>query len=296
MAVQMATKLAKQDTAIVDSVASGWYFTPGAPVSNVNKTAAKIRVGTATGHAKKSEASCELPLPELPPGLFGHIMTGFTHNLFGIGDICDKECKVLFTKQSGSIYDRNDQPFLKGWRETSGAKLWRISLRPDLRPDIAKCPPSNEDTKADLQEKQATLEAFSTYDLPSVEALVIYFNAAAGYPVRDTRLKAIKASNYDSWPGLTYINATNYCPSADEIIKGHMVHTRQRVRSTKPKKTSKRGLQGFPEIDESTPGNDSVNELYVQVIQKHILYTDDTGRFRIRDRSGNQYVLVAYHS
>ena len=52
----------------------------------------------------------------------------------------------------------------------------------------------------------------------------------------------------------------------------------------------------MPEIDEPTPGNDSVNELYVQVIQKHILYTDDTRRFTIRARSGNQYVMVAYHS
>ena len=52
----------------------------------------------------------------------------------------------------------------------------------------------------------------------------------------------------------------------------------------------------MPEIDEPTPRNDSVNELYGQVIQKQILYTDDTGWFPIRDRSGNQYVMVAYHS
>ena len=153
LAVQMATKLANQDTSIVDLGASGCYFTPGAPVSNVNKTAAKIRVGTETGQAQTSEASCEFPLPDLPPGLFGHIIPGFTHNIFGIGNICDKYCKVLFTKQSGSIYDSNNQPFLKGWREASGAKLRRISLRPDLRPDLAKFSPSKEDTKADSQEK-----------------------------------------------------------------------------------------------------------------------------------------------
>ena len=87
---------------------------------------------------------------------------------------------------------------MKGWRETAGAKLWHISLRPDLRPDLAKCLPSNEDTKADSKEKQATLEAFSAYDLPSVEDLVIYFHAAVGYPVRDTCLKATKAGRYDS--------------------------------------------------------------------------------------------------
>ena len=51
----------------------------------------------------------------------------------------------------------------------------------------------------------------------------------------------------------------------------------------------------MPEIDEPTPGNDYINELYVQVMQKHLLYTDDTGRFPITARSGNQYVMVAYH-
>ena len=166
--MQMATKLAKQDTAILDSGASGWYFTPGAPVSNVNKTASTIRVVKSTVQAQTSEASCKLPLPDLPPGLFGHIMSGFTHNMFVIGDICDKDCKVLFTKHSGSIYDSNNQPFLKGWRETSGAKLWRISLRPDLRPGLAKYLPSNKETKADSQEKQAHLQTFSAYDLPFV--------------------------------------------------------------------------------------------------------------------------------
>ena len=109
-------------------------------------------------------------------------------------------------------------------------------------------------------------------------------------------LKAIKDGNYDSWQGLTYINATKYFPLADETTKGLMVKTRQGVLSTKPKKPSKWLVQEFPEIDEPTPGNEYVNELYLQVVQKHILYKDDTGRFPIRDRSGNQYVTVAYHS
>ena len=110
---------------------------------------------------------------------------------------------------------------LQEWPVFLVNQLWRISLRPDVRPDLAKCPPTYENTTADSQEKQATLEAFSAYDLPSVEDLVIYFHAAAGFPVRDTWIKAIKAGNYESWPGLTYINATKYCPSADETIKGH---------------------------------------------------------------------------
>ena len=86
------------NTAIVDSGASGWYFNPGAPVSRVNQAAEKVRVGTAVGHAVESEASCKLPLPDIPPDLFGNIMPGFRHNLLGIGNLCNKDCRVVFTK------------------------------------------------------------------------------------------------------------------------------------------------------------------------------------------------------
>ena len=51
--------------------------------------------------------------------------------------------------------------------------------------------------------QQSTLKAFSAYDLPSVEALIRYFHAAAGFLVRDTWLKEIKAGNFDFCPGLT---------------------------------------------------------------------------------------------
>ena len=61
--------------------------------------------------------------------------------------------KSYSQKKLVMIYDSNNQPFLKGWRETFGARLWRISLRPDLRPDLAKFTHSNEDTKADSREK-----------------------------------------------------------------------------------------------------------------------------------------------
>ena len=54
--------------------------------------------------------------------------------------------------------------------------------------------------------QQSTLKAFSAYYLPSVEALIRYFNAASGFPVRDTWIRAIKAVNFDSRPGLIYQN------------------------------------------------------------------------------------------
>ena len=143
----------------------------------------------------------------MPANLFAHIIPGFQHSLLGIDIMCDKDCRVLFTKRRVVIYDKRSKPFLTGWRELTGSKLWHISLRPEMD-DVEPCPPNNVNP---LQE--TTLEAYSVYDLPSVEALVRYFHAAAGYPVKDTWLKAIKVGNYASWPGLTLANATKYCPS-----------------------------------------------------------------------------------
>ena len=137
-------------------------------------------------------------------------MPGFTHNLLGIGNLCDKYCRVVFTKRSVVIYDKTDRSFLAGWREANGAKLWRISLNPELN----SLPTLPNGPKHKPQE-EATLDAFSAYNLPSVEALVIYFHAAAGYPVRSTWLKVMELGNFASFPGLTRANAKHFCPSTD---------------------------------------------------------------------------------
>ena len=165
--------------------------------------------------------------------------------------------------------------------------------------------------------RKASLAAYSAYHLPSVRALVRYFHAAAGFPVRATWLQAIKAGNYESWPGLTYNNAARYCPSADETIKGHMVQSRQGVRSTKPKEAREqpepavvaespvssrtRSKTAPPTINlprvEPAPDlpAEKSGELHIRVAHISRIYTDDTGRFPVRSRSGNQYVMIAYH-
>ena len=143
-----------------------------------------------------------------------------------------------------------------------------------------------------------SLSAFSAYDLPSVKALVLFFHASAGYPVKATWLKAIKTGFYRSWPGLTYSNASKYCPAAVPTTKGHMTQVRQGVRSTKQKTTVHKKQEQEEMEPEGTepPDNDSGNNLTVKVFHQSKLYTDDTGRFPVKSRAGNQYIMVAYHS
>eukprot|EP00804_Cyclotella_cryptica_P000822 CCRYP_001069-RA/>CCRYP_001069-RA protein AED:0.19 eAED:0.19 QI:0/0/0/1/1/1/2/0/711 len=201
-------------------------------------------------------------------------MPTFKHNLFGVGQLCDNGCRVLFDTDKVTIFKQADNSILlQGWREPTGAKLWRFSLLPQDHPTHISPP---------------TPAAFHAGDLPSVGALVHYLHAAAAFPVKSTWLTAIKAGNYASWPCLTYANASKYCPNSTETLKGHLTQTRQGLRSTKPKPPKPL----IPAVFAPTPAS---HELHVSVEPIGKLYTDDMGRFPTRSRSGNQYIMLAYH-
>ena len=72
------------------------------------------------------------------------------------------------------------------------------------------------------------------------------------------------------------------------------------MRSTKPKGivTKQQPEDKEPEPDGmKPPDNDSGNNLIMKVVRHQSkLYTDDTGRFPVTARAGNQYVMIAYHS
>ena len=208
---------------MADTGASSIYFAEGAPVSNIDPHAPAVTVGTATGQRQLSTATAELRIPHLPAEFprKGHIMPGFEQTLIGVGPICDAGFTVTFSSDAVVVKDYNERQILGGWREHDCARLSRFSLLPDSEDVAATTSPAQTTTQA----------ALSAYDLPSVKALVRYFHAAAGYPVKDMWLKAVKAGNYVSWPGLTLANAANYCPSSDATVKGHMVQTRHNMRS-----------------------------------------------------------------
>jgi hypothetical protein len=128
-------------------------------------------------------------------------------------------------------------------------------------------------------------------DLPSIGALVGFYHACLGFPVKQTWLNAIKAGKCDTFDGLTYSNAARYCPDADEMIMGHLAQQRQNVRSIKPKPTLLVPLAVLPPPI-ATPSNQVF--LITKLLSK--LFTNNTGRFPIRARSGNQYVMIACYA
>ena len=62
-------------------------------------------------------------------------------------------------------------------------------------------------------------------------------HAAAGFPVKETWIRAVRAGNYTTWPGLSVKSIQKYCPyDAEETLKGHMRGQRQGFRSTKERR------------------------------------------------------------
>jgi hypothetical protein len=131
-------------------------------------------------------------------------------------------------------------------------------------------------------------------DLPSMGALVIFYHACSGFPVKQTWLDAIKAGNFNTFDGLTYSNAARYCPHSGETILGHLAQQHQKIRLTKPTQhVTKPAIDPVsPSVVPAAPSN----KVHIHVVPISKLYTDDTGCFPVRARSGNQYVMIAYYA
>ena len=120
-------------------------------------------------------------------------MPSFTNTLVGVGPICDADCTVIFTKQDVTIISPKGKPTLKGWIEKKLTILWSFDMKP-----------TEELLMHHTSKRQTTPSAHSAYDLSSVESLVGYMHAAAGFPVNYTWLRAIKRGDFDTWTGLIY--------------------------------------------------------------------------------------------
>ena len=124
----------------------------------------------------------------------------------------------------------------------------------------------------------------NVYSLPSIPHTIRYLHAAAGFPVKETWLDAIKAGNYVTWPGLTTTAVRKHFPDSDETQQGHMKQQRQGVRSTK-----------LTVNDEESPAPNpkKMHDVFIKIYNvSETMYTDQTGRFPATSSRGNQYIMV----
>jgi hypothetical protein len=128
-------------------------------------------------------------------------------------------------------------------------------------------------------------------DLPSIGALVGFYHACLGFPVKQAWLDAIIAGNCDTFNGLTSSNAARYCPDTDKRVMGHLSQQHQYVWSKKPRPTLLVPLASLP-----PPVVTRSNQVFIITKPLSKLFTVNTGPFPVRACSGNQYVMIAYHA
>jgi hypothetical protein len=324
-----------QHTGITDSGSSSFYFSRGTSVANYNPRAPTVSITVANGCPEHSVASATLAsVPALPPSMMsGYVMPSFPRTIIGLGPFADQGCKIVFDKTSVTVYHPNGHPILNGWQDINGPQLWQFSLTtpPPLPVHLPPLAPlagglsaamaaglphpsqgfratsaAREDIQVEFLREATHSMAMAAHasstpynpqtpDLPSIGALVSFYHACLGFPVKQMWFDAIKAGNCNTFDGLTYSNVARYFPNTNKTFLGHFAQQRQNVRSTKPKHPTPLSPMTLPTTAPSPEGVPS-NEVFIKVYPISRLYTDDTGRFPIRACSGNQYIMIAFHA
>ncbi len=148
------------------------------------------------------------------------VLPGLKQSLLSVNKMAEEGYTTIFHpgdngvtihKEGTLTITTNAPPVLEG-RKSKAAKLWTISAT-----DTAE---NNE-------------EANNVYSLSSIPHTTRYLHAAAGFPVKETWMDAIKAGNFVTWPGVTTTAVRKHFPNSDETQQGHIKKQRQGVRSTK---------------------------------------------------------------
>jgi hypothetical protein len=115
---------------------------------------------------------------------------------------------------------------------------------------------------------------YNAYKLPSIEPTIRYLHTAAGFPAKESWLRAIRRGNYNSWPLINVKNVARHFPKSEETQKGHMRGQRQGVRSTKKKRLD----ADVPSVPvEPTPHICKGDIMIFNYDLKSTMYTNQTG-------------------
>jgi hypothetical protein len=270
-----------EESIIIDSGATSHFVTEGL---NLPRTgASEITVFLPNDSTLKASGAAQLPFEQLSDEVReATILPGLTKSLLSVNKMAENGYTTIFRpgnegvtfhKKGTLTITTTEPPVLQGCKRI-GENLWTLSV-PMM--------------------KSKREEAANVYNLPSIPQTIRYLHAAAGYPTEDSWIKAIKAGNYISWPGLTEKAVRKYFPESDETQKGHMKRQRQGVRSTKTLHTI------HEENDDSMDDHNSpiapklkkMKDIFIKIHSaSETMYTDQTGRFPATSSSGNQYIMV----
>ena len=183
----------KASTMVVDSGATSSFVRPEENLPIIGPSS-KI-VALPDGSIKQATHTAILPFKSLSDkARRADVLPGLRPNsLISVGKLADADYTTIFHPQEEgvTVHEKNtiqvqvlSKPVLQGWRDANG--LWRLSR-------------DDENTSVHTSNEVAA----NVYSLPSMSQTIRYLHAAAGFPTKDSWIKAIKNGNYATWLGVT---------------------------------------------------------------------------------------------
>ena len=225
-----------------------------------------------------------------------NIIPGLHKPLISVSKMADAGYTTIFDKNQARVYDASTTtviaskpPVLIAPRcQQSG--LWDTPLEPEASKHAST--PDDVDDQINI-----------VFELPSVKETARWHHASAGFPEKETFLRAIGKGNYSSWPGLTYEMMNKHCPDSVESKKGHMKGPRKGIKSTKVALSANIALDGtrikIEGEDSEPPATEPPikhNDVYFHVWDmSETIYSDDTGAFPYISQFGKKIIMIAIH-
>jgi hypothetical protein len=125
------------------------------------------------------------------------------------------------------------------------------------------------------------------YELLNTGALVHYLHKALFSPTKSALLQAVKNGHLITWPGLTEDDIHKHLKLTPATAMGQMDQRRQNIRST-----SKAPISDV--TPSATDLGTKIDLVYAVLVDQGQLYTDLTGKFRVRSSKVKSYVIVCY--
>jgi hypothetical protein len=143
-----------------------------------------------------------------------NIVPGLHSTLVSVPKLVDAGYTTVFLKKGAVIYNdhtmtiTDDKPPVLEANRCNLTGLWKLPLHA-------------EDTAANVEPPHN--EVINViFALPSARQNFLWYHAAAGFPQKETFIRAICNRNYATWPKLTIQLIHKYMPDSDETANGHL--------------------------------------------------------------------------
>jgi hypothetical protein len=191
---------------IIDSGATSHFVSENLDLPRTGHS--NITVYLPDDSTLKATGTTHLPFEQLSTqARQANILPGLTKSLISVNKMAEngyttifrpRDEGVTFHKDGTLTITTSEPPLLQGCKK-KGETLWTIQV-----------------PQATRKKRE---EISNVHNLPSIFQIIKYHHAAAGYPVKDTWIKAINAGNYTTWPGLTSEAVRKHFPDLTKLRK-----------------------------------------------------------------------------